>query len=117
MRGNVSRVSGIGSPAYSGEFTRTDVPSEIPVGDDIVITVDGNVEDPSKSAADLWSGAFTAEGNGQKDCAVFKGSGVKIGPEWAPHLNLGAMPDSPVEITLRLWGNEAYWDPGRPPGF
>jgi len=114
MRG---RISGIGSPAYAGEFTRVEVPSEIPVGDEIAITVDGNLKDYSKSAADFWSGAFTAEGNGQKDCKVFKGSGSIIGPEWATVLSLGTMPDRPVEITLRLWGNEAYWNPGKPPGF
>jgi hypothetical protein len=115
MRG---RISAIGSPAYSGEFTRIDVPSEIPVGDDIVITVDGYVEDPSKSWADFWSGAFTAEGNNLRDCTVFRGTGVKIGPEIPiPKLSLGKMPDYSVDITLRVWGNEAYWNPGRPPGF
>jgi hypothetical protein len=114
MRG---RISAIGSPAYSGEFTRIDVPSEIPVGDDIVIRVDGYLTDYSKSSADFWSGAFTAEGNGEKDYRVFRGTGKTIGPEGVQSLNLESMPNHSVDITLRLWGNEAYWNPGRPPGF
>lgn len=114
MRG---RISAIGSPGYTGEFYETTVPSEIPVGDSIVIRVDGEVIDLSKSAADFWSGAFTAEGNGEKDCKVFRGTGKTIGPEGAQLLSLGSMPNHSVDITLRLWGNEAYWSPGKPPGF
>lgn len=110
--------SSIGSPAITGYFTRVDVPSELTIGDEISIKVDGNLEDPTRSALAHWNGAFTAEGNGRKDCATFDGYGKVIGPEWAATLKLGPMPDTPVTIIVKLWGNPSAWAYREcPPGF
>ncbi|GAI78668.1 unnamed protein product [marine sediment metagenome] len=93
----------------SGEITRFDVPSEIPVGDEISFKVDGNLYDPTRSPLAVWNWCLAAKGNGRKDYAFGAGTGTVIGPEIAPRLKLGIMPDVPVEVELRLYGNSSMW--------
>lgn len=107
-----------GSPGITGVFTRFEVSAEIPVGDEIRIVVDGNLYDYSRSPLAHWNGAFTAEGNGRKDCSTFDGFGTTIGPEVRHTLKLGPMPDTPVDIEVKLWGNPSAWAYKEcPPGF
>jgi len=93
----------------TGNITRFDVPSEIPVGDEISIRVDGDLRDLTRSPLAIWNWVLAAKGNGQKDFAFGAGTGTVIGPEWAPTLRLGTMPDVPVNIELRLYGNSSMW--------
>lgn len=98
-----------GSPGITGEITRFDVPSEVPVGDEIKFKVDGNLYDPTRSPLAIWNWVLVAKGNGKRDYAIGSGTGTVIGPEWAPTLRLGTMPDAPVHIELRLYGNSSMW--------
>jgi len=92
--------------------------TEVPVGDNIKIKVDGDLQDLTRSPTAHWNGAFTAEGNGKKDCTTFDGYGTVIGPEWADTLNLGSMPNKPMTITVTLWGNSSAWAYRQcPPGY
>lgn len=98
--------------AITGTITKVEVPDEIPVGDEIVVKVNGDLYDPSAGAIDFWSGAFVAKSSeGERDVGLFRGNGSKIGPEWfAPiSLHLGTMPNRSVSIEVRLYGNDAYW--------
>jgi len=71
--------------------------------------VDGDLYDYSRSPTAHWNGAFTAEGNGQKDCETFDGLGTVIGPTTSRTLKLGPMPDHVVDIEVKLWGNSSAW--------
>lgn len=94
--------------SITGAFTRCDVPAEVAVGEEIKFKVDGNINDPDRSWAAQWTGCFTAEGDGRKDYDTFNVVGKTGGPEWAPTLSLGIMPDIPVNVTVKLWGNSKY---------
>jgi len=52
-----------GSPGITGEITRFDVPSEVPVGDEIKFKVDGNLYDPTRSPLAPWNWVLEAKGN------------------------------------------------------
>jgi len=97
-----------GSPGITGEITRFDAPSEVPVGNEINFRVDGNLYDPTRSPTAMWNWVLAAKGNGRRDYAVGSGLGTAIGPEAAPTLRLGAMPNTPVTIELRLYGNSSW---------
>ena len=80
--------------------------------------MDGNLHDPDRHWLAEWRGCFTAEGGGMKDCACFKGVGENIGPETAATLILGPMPNTPVNLEVKMWGASEYTGPDeRPPGF
>lgn len=108
MRGKIS------SPGITGAFTRVDAPATLSVGSEINVKLDGNLYNYDFSWWRVWTGCFTAERTGYRDYAQFGGSGVEIGPEWAVTLGLGPMPDSSVNITVKLWGNPypLNWDWG-----
>ena len=93
----------------TGEITRFDLPSEIAVGKLISFKVDGDLYDPTRSAIAIWNWVLAAKGNKTKDFAFGAGTGTRIGPEIAPTLKLGTMPDVPVTIELRLYGNSSMW--------
>ncbi len=97
--------------AITGSITRFDVPSEIPVGGAINIKVDGDLRDPTRSPLAVWNWCLAAKCKvtGKKDYAFGAGTGTVIGPEIAPTLKLGTMPDVPVTIELRLYGNSSMW--------
>jgi len=99
----------IGTSTIIGEITRLDYPKSLDPGKDIVIKIDGNLVDLSKSWLDFWQGAFTIEGIGRKDVARFFGWGTVIGPEWPETLHLGKMPDASVAITVKMWANDSFW--------
>jgi len=84
---------------------------EIESGVEIKVSADASLVDSSKSWIDFWSGAMTVEGNGEKKCDRFSGSGSEIGPETALNVSLGLMPNRDVDIVVRLWGNDDYWAP------
>jgi len=107
MRGRV------GSPGITGDIIRFDAPSEVPVGDEIKIKVDGNLNDPTRSPTAIWNWVLAVKGNGERDHAFGAGTGTVIGPETAPTLSLGVMPNMPVTVELRLYGNSSMlstWD-------
>jgi len=108
MRGKIS------SPGITGAFTRVDVPATLPVGSEINVKLDGNLYNYDFSWWRVWTGCFTAERSGYQDYAQFGGNGVEIGPERVATLGLGPMPDSSVDITVKLWGNPypLNWDWG-----
>ena len=95
--------------SITGTITRFDVPSVIPVGSEIKFKVDGDCYDPTRSPLAMWNWVLAAKGNGKRDFAFGAGTGTVIGPEIAPTLKLGIMPDIPVTIELRLYGNSSMW--------
>ncbi|GAI41972.1 unnamed protein product [marine sediment metagenome] len=96
----------------TGKITKVEIPSEIPVGDEIEVRVDGDLTDPTKHAADFWCGVFAAKtSEGIKDFDKFTGNGSRIGPELpTPRLHLGIMPNRSVSIEVRLFGHDDYWE-------
>ncbi|GAI38744.1 unnamed protein product [marine sediment metagenome] len=103
MRGKIS------SPAISGVITLFSVPTTLQVGNEIRVNIDGDLYDYDKAWYEPWYGCFTVERAGYHNYATFDGFGVVIGPEWAPTIGLGPMPDTTVLVTARLWAQPSAW--------
>jgi hypothetical protein len=98
-------MGSLGAGNITGAFTRCEVPSELAPGKEIKVVVDGNVSDQTRSPTAIWTGCFTVEGDGRRDYDTFTVNGKSGGPTFAPTLSLGIMPDVPVNVTVKLWGN------------
>ena len=109
-RGKIVTIAGIsGWKDYitkleiNGVDVRNTLEAEVPTGDRIEITVDGNLGSGWSRLHD--QGCFTAEWGSERDVLPFKG----LGPDLKKTMkDLGIMPDRDITITVKLWGNHDF---------
>ena len=90
----------------NGVDVRNTLEAEIPVGDELKVTVDGNLGTEWSKLHD--QGCFTAQWGSERDVSTFKGRG----PDFAAKLdNLGVMPDYDITIAVKMWGNHDFNEP------